>query len=196
MIKIGITGGIGSGKTTVCNIWQSLGAYILNADNLAKEIMVSDADIKQQIINTFGEESYHEDGTLNRQHLADEAFAQGRVEELNDIVHPAIPGASEKVMEKAEAEGVKVFVYEAALLLQNLRPRNLDKIVLVLSDREKRVERVAERDEVDRQKVIDRINKQQNFKALTDQADIIIRNNGTLEELKHKAEEVYHSFRV
>ena len=196
MLKIGITGGIGSGKTTVCNIWQSLGAYILNADDLAKEIMISDASVKKQIKDTFGSESYLEDGTLNRQHLAQEAFAKGRVKELNDIVHPAIPKATEEIMKQAEAKGVDVFVYEAALLLQNLRPDHLDKIVLVLSDRKNRVQRVVERDNVSEQKVVDRIEKQQNFEELTDQADIVINNNGTLKDLKEKATEIYHTFIV
>ena len=194
MLKIGITGGIGSGKTTVCNIWQSLGAYILKADDLAKEIMISNPEVKNKISNTFGEESYHRDGSLNRQHLAEEAFAKGKVEELNNIVHPVIPEATERIMNQAKSDNVQVFVYEAALLLQNLRPKKLDKVVLVLSDRKKRVKRVVERDNVDEQKVIDRINKQQNFEELTDQADIIIHNNGTLKDLKEKATEIYHTF--
>lgn len=194
MLKIGITGGIGSGKTTICNIWQSLGAYVLNADDLAKEIMVSDPEVKQKIMEAFGDESYHHDGSLNRTYLADEAFAKSRVQELNAIVHPAIPKATQEIMEKAERKGTEVFVYEAALLLQNLRPENLDKVVLVLSDSAKRVERVAERDDVKEQKVLDRINNQQNFEELTDQADVIIRNNGTLKDLKEKSTEIYHTF--
>lgn len=194
MLKIGITGGIGSGKTTICNVWQSLGAYILNADDLAKKIMIENPEVKDEIIKTFGEESYNSDGSLNRAYLAEEAFAKGRVQELNAIVHPAIPKASQKIMEKAE--GIDVFVYEAALLLQNLRPNNLDKIVLVLSEQDRRVERVANRDDVEEQQVIERINKQQNFEELSDQADIIIRNDGTLKELEEQARQLYQSFTV
>ena len=66
MITVGITGGIGSGKTTVCEIWERLGAYVLNADDLAKKIMVEDKEVVEQIKQAFGEESYHKGGQINR----------------------------------------------------------------------------------------------------------------------------------
>lgn len=195
MVKVGITGGIGSGKTAVCKIWQSLGAYILNADDLAKKIMSSNPQIKKEIQQTFGVESYQEDGSLNREYLAEQAFESGRVEELNRIVHPRIPGESQKIMEKAEKEGYDVFVYEAALLLQNVRPSNLDYIVLVLADREQRLQRVQQRDGSDREEILNRMKSQQNFEELKDKADIIIYNNGTLEALERRAVDVYRTFK-
>ncbi len=191
MVCVGITGGIGSGKSTVVDIWESLGAFVLNADNLAKNIMVNNEEIRRQIIEVFGEESYYEDGSLNRVHLADQAFRKGRVEELNDIVHPYIPEEVAKVINYAEKEGTEVFVFEAALLLQGVRPGYLDLIVLVLADEEKRVERVRERDGVAEELVYDRIDKQQNFDELTDRADIVIHNNGSLDELKRQATRIY-----
>lgn len=194
MVKVGITGGIGSGKTAVCNIWQSLGAYVLNADDLAKKIMVSDPAIKKEIQQAFGPESYYEDGSLNRSYLAEQAFESGRVEELNRIVHPRIPEESQKIMEKAEEDGYEVFVYEAALLLQNVRPPHLDYIVLVLAEREQRLQRVQQRDGVSRKEVLNRMKNQQNFEELTDKADIIIRNDGTLEDLERRAADVYRTF--
>lgn len=192
MIKVGVTGGIGSGKTTVCNIFQQHGAYILNADDLAKKIMSEDETVRKEIIHTFGEQSYREDGSLNREYLADQAFRNGRVEELNSIVHPRIPEAAEKIMQKAVKQGYEVFVYEAALLFQNLRPNELDYIILVLADTNKRVKRVTERDNVNEDKVLDRIRKQQNFEEFEHLADIVIENNGTLKELKDQAERVYY----
>lgn len=95
-------------------------------------------------------------------------------------------------MAKAEKEGYDVFVYEAALLLQNLRPDSLDYVVLLLADKEKRINRVQERDRVKKELVIDRMQHQQNFEELTHLADIVIENNGTLEELEVKAEKVYY----
>lgn len=192
MIKVGITGGIGSGKTTVCEIFQDHGAYVLNADDLAKRIMRDDPAVKKEITQAFGPNAYLEDGGLNRKYLADQAFGNGRVEELNSIVHPRIPRAAEKIMTKAAKKGYNVFVYEAALLLQNLRPDELDYIILVLADKKKRVQRVQKRDKVEKDLVMDRIQQQQDFNELTHLADIIIRNNGTLKELEDQAEKVYY----
>jgi len=192
MVKVGITGGIGSGKTTVCDIFQHHGAYQLNADDLAKSLMSEDEEVKKEIIETFGEESYTKEGRLNREYLATQAFGNGRVQELNDIVHPRMPEAVEKHMKKAEEQGYKVFVYEAALLLQNLRPEELDVVILVLADKQKRIDRVRKRDEVNKELILDRMQHQQDFKELTHLADIVIDNNGTLEELKDRAEKVYY----
>lgn len=194
MVTVGITGGIGSGKTTVCNIWKSLGAYILNADDLAKRIMVENADIREQIRETFGEKSYRVDGSLNRDYLADQAFGRGRVKELNAIVHPEIPAKSEEIMEQARNEGYKVFVYEAALLLENLQPGRLDFIVLVKADRDKRLKRVTARDDADEEEILERMDKQQDFGELTHLADIVITNNGTLDELEQKARNTFQTF--
>lgn len=194
MITVGITGGIGSGKSTVSKVWQSFGAHVINADDLAKNLMVNIEQIRQEIIQTFGENSYHSDGSLNRAYLAGQAFDKGRVEELNAIVHPHIPKEVELLMENAKIKGIDMVVYEAALLLQNLRPENLDHVVLILADEARRIKRVQERDNVKREPVMDRIKKQQNFNELTHLADVVIKNNGTLDELKQKAETIYYKF--
>ena len=191
MIRVGLTGGIGSGKSTVAEVWESKGAYILNADDLAKKIMVNDPEVRQQLTETFGEESFKPDGSLNRAWLADQAFRKDRVDELNRIVHPKIPAATRRHVEEAERMHYDLFVFEAALLLQNLRPGEFDYIVMVLADEDRRVQWVSERDDVAGENVRDRIESQQDFSKLTDQADFIIENDGTLDELKRKAEELY-----
>ncbi len=193
MITVGITGGIGSGKSTVCKIWKGMGAYVLNADDLAKDVMASDAEVKQQLVDHFGSESFLDDGKLNTKHLANEAFEKGRVEELNAIVHPKLPAAASIKVEEAEAQGYDIFVYEAALLLENLEPGSLDYIVLVLADEDHRIERVKQRDNSSEAEIRERIQNQRNFEKATDRVDYVIRNNGTLEELEKKAEIIYHS---
>ncbi|WP_441000531.1 dephospho-CoA kinase [Fodinibius sp. SL11] len=194
MVTVGVTGGIGSGKSTVCDIWAQLGAYVLNADDLAKKVMVTNAEVKQQLIDVFGVESFSDDGKLNTNHLASEAFEKGRVKELNAIVHPKMPEAASQIIKEAEAQGYEVFVYEAALLLENLEPGFLDYIVLVLADEKHRIKRVKERDRSSEAHIQQRIDKQRDLKKATDQVDYVIRNNGSLEELEKKAEIIYQNF--
>ncbi len=193
MITVGVTGGIGSGKSTVCEVWADLGAYILNADDLAKQVMVTNPEVKQQLIDHFGSESFLDDGQLNTKHLAKEAFEKGRVKELNAIVHPKLPAAASQEIEEAEAQGYDIFVYEAALLLENLEHGSMDYIVLVLADEDHRIERVKQRDNSSEAEIKQRIKKQRNFEKVTDRVDYVIRNNGTLEELEKKAEIIYQS---
>ena len=194
MVTVGITGGIGSGKSTVCDIWSELGAYVLNADELAKQVMITDPEVKQQLVDTFGESSFRGDGSLNTKYLASEAFERGRVKELNAIVHPKLPGAVLHKIEEAAEQGFDVFVYEAALLLENIESGSLDYIVLVLADEYKRINRVQQRDKSSFDEIKQRINKQRDFKKATEKVDYVIRNNGTLEELKKKAEIIYQNF--
>lgn len=191
MISVGITGGIGSGKTTVCNIWEKLGAFVLNADHLAKKVMVEDKEVVSQIKDTFGNESYLPGGQLNREYLATEAFQKGRVKELNAIVHPKIPDKSREMKESARQDGYKLFVYEAALLFENFRPDFLDFIVLVLADQQNRINRVQKRDETSKQDVLDRMEKQQDFEKYVNLADFVIYNNDSLEALERRAKGLY-----
>lgn len=192
MIKVGVTGGIGSGKTTFCKALEELGAFVLYADDLAKELMVSDPELVSKLKQIFGTESYLEDGSLNRAYLAKEAFEKGRVQELNEIVHPLLWKRVDEISKVKEEEGCSIFVKEAAILLQNGRPKDMDRVILLLADQENRIERVRARDETDKKKVQDRIFKQQDFEELTHLADTIIINNGSIEELKMKAKETFY----
>jgi len=192
MIKVGVTGGIGSGKSTLCRVWGEMGAVVVYADDLAKEIMVNDPDVIEAVKKEFGPDSYTEKGELNRPYLSKKAFEQGRVDVLNRIVHPVVYRETEKLARVAEKKGCGLFVKEAALLLQNGRPSFFDLIVMVRGKEENRIKRVIERDEVSGQKVADRIKKQQDFSRLEHLADYVIHNNGTLGEFKRKAEELYY----
>ena len=195
MIRVGVTGGIGSGKTTFCKLWEEWGAFVVYADDHAKHLMVSDKVIIHQIKKTFGANSYFDDGTLNRAYLAEEAFKKGRVKDLNSIVHPRLWESIRNLSAEKEKEGVEVFVEEAAILLQNGKPDFLDVVIMILSEDEQRIERVEKRDNVDAQLVLDRMNKQPDFEELSYMADSIIRNNGSMEELKNKAYKLFESLK-
>ncbi|REL33635.1 dephospho-CoA kinase [Rhodohalobacter sp. SW132] len=191
MITVGLTGGIGSGKTTVARLWKKRGAVVIFADDLAKEMMRTDSKLKKKLIEVFGRQTYRDDGSLNKPHLIREAFEKNRVSELNGIVHPAIQKKTKQLIEDARASGVRLFVYEAAILLNNGRPDYVDKVVLVTADREKRLERVSARDDSSEAEIIARMEKQPDFDSLHHLADYILFNNGTEKELKERAEEMY-----
>lgn len=191
-MKIGVTGGIGSGKSTFCRVLKDCGAFVVDADEEAKKLMVSNSEIKKSLVEVFGKKSYNSDGSLNRPYLAKEAFEKGRVEELNAIVHPILFKETDKMLENAHKEGNSLCVKEAALLLKYGRPDNFDKIILLLANKNDRAQRVASRDNSDPNHILARMNAQQDFDSLTHLADIVIENNGSLSDLKHKAEQIYN----
>lgn len=191
MVRVGLTGGIGSGKTTICRIWEYMGACIIYADDLAKRLMIQDEAVVHAIRTTFGEESYHSDGSLNRSWLAREAFEHNRVAELNAIVHPAVYKASNELMDEAMVKGYSMAVREAAILLQNGRPTDLDKIVLVLAPTSMRTQRVMKRDGADESEVERRIALQPIYELYRKDADIVIENKGSLIQLEDKARIAY-----
>jgi dephospho-CoA kinase len=191
MIKVGITGGIGSGKTTFCKEWEDLGAYVLYADDFAKKLMSENMDLKKKIRDKFGDKAYSENGDLNRSFLAREAFQKGRVNELNQIVHPILWKEIDKLASQKEKEGLDIFAKEAAILLNNGRPEDLDYVILILADENIRVKRTTARDNSEVQEVTERISKQPNFEDLTYLADFVVYNDGTKGELKVKAQTIF-----
>jgi dephospho-CoA kinase len=191
MIVAGVTGGIGSGKSTFCREWEELGARVIYADDLAKEIMVSDPGLKQALRNTFGDETYNSDGSLNKPHLIREAFEKNRVDELNAIVHPAMRRAFSEICKEAESEGIELIVKEAAVLLNEGRPDGLDLVIIITAPEEERIRRVTERDRVSDREVKARLKKQPDFSELAHLADYVVVNDGSADELKEKARALY-----
>ncbi|MAO64945.1 MAG: dephospho-CoA kinase [Balneola sp.] len=188
MIKIGITGGIGSGKTTFCKEWEKLGVHVVYADDFAKQLMNENEELREKITKVFGKASYDSEGNLNRAYLAEEAFAKDRVEELNALVHPVLKERLKEYAHQKEQEGVDVLAYEAAILLNEGRPGWLDFVIIVTAEEEQRLKRTAERDRASIGKIQDRIDKQPDFEELLSLADFVIENSGTLQELQEKAE--------
>lgn len=187
MIRIGLTGGIGSGKSTVAKVWAELGADVIDADSLAKEIMATDPEVRSRIAKTFGPSAYRSDGSLDRGWLAHEAFHKGRVQALNDIVHPVVKRRTERLFKQAERDGRPACVKEAALLLENGRPENLDAVVVVAAPLEDRIRRAAERDHVTEQAVRLRAQRQSPQEAMLAMADHVLVNDRDVDSLREAA---------
>ena len=163
MYKLGITGGIGSGKSTVCNLLKGYGIAIYDSDGRAKELMNTDENIRQQLIATFGEECYNAEG-LNRAYLAGKVFGNEQaLQQLNAIVHPAVRA---DFRQWAEMQNSAYVVLESAILFDAGFESEVDATLAVLAPIQERVARTMQRDGADRESVMRRIEHQMSDEEL------------------------------
>ncbi len=174
MLLIGLTGGIGSGKTTVARIFEVLGIPVYYADVAAKKIMNEDQTIKVTLIKVFGEEAY-KDGELNRSYLSTIVFSNAdKLNLLNSIVHPAtIKDAEEWIKRQTGSYIVK----EAALLFESGSHQNLDYVIGIKSPLELRITRAMKRDGISREEVMARMNKQMSEEKKLSLSDFVLIND-------------------
>lgn len=157
MLKIGLTGGMGSGKTTVSRIFSVLGISIFYADDIAKTIMNEDAGLRQSIINLFGEEAYT-NNMLNRKYIAGIVFNDKyKLEQLNALVHPVTIAAADKWI---QAQTTPYIIKEAALMFESAAAAHLDYVIGVYAPQHIRLQRVMQRDGTNREDVLARMNNQ------------------------------------
>jgi dephospho-CoA kinase len=177
-LQIGITGGIGSGKSLVCRIFYSLGVPVYDADSRAKAVMTTDGILVSQIKKEFGVLSYHEDGSVNRQYLANAVFNNPiKLKLLNSLVHPRV---SEDFEQWIKEQSSKYVLKEAALLFEAKTEQALDKIIVVSAPENLRIKRVLNRDtNRSEQQVKDIIHNQLNDEEKLKRADFVIINDET-----------------
>lgn len=175
-VLVGITGGIGSGKSTVCQIFEILGIPVYSADNRAKWLMANDPELKSQLVKEFGEETYQPEGILNTPFLAQKVFSDPeKVKKINSIVHPAVGKDFSTWAEKQTAPYV---LKEAALLFETGSAGELDKIITVSSPLKIRMARVLMRDPHRNEEQINQIiNQQLPDEKKNELADFVIKNS-------------------
>lgn len=176
-MNIGITGNIGSGKTTVCKIFETLGIPIYYADTEAKKLMTEDSLVREQIKLLFGVKAYTSEGVLDRKYLGDIVFNNPQMlTRLNYIVHPAVKrhSADWAKSHKKAAYTIK----EAALLIESNNHKAMDKIIVVTAPLDVRINRVMERDAATKEEVMARESKQMAQEKKVALADFIIDNDG------------------
>jgi len=175
MIKVGITGGIGSGKTTVCKVFSVLGIPIFVADSIGKQLMNEDPQLKEQLIHRFGPAVYLSDQTIDRKYLANIVFNDpSSLEKLNSVVHPAVHKAFEEWYLKQEAPYV---LHEAAILFESGFNRMMDFTITIVTREEERIARVMKRDKISEELVRQRIRNQFTDEERIKLADFVISNN-------------------
>lgn len=174
MLKAGITGGIGSGKSTVCQVFETLGIPVFYADDAAKHLMQNDEQIRQQIIALFGQEAYH-NKELNRKYISKIVFNdKGKLAQLNAITHPAVIAFGEEWMKKQNSAYT---LKEAALFFESGSNKNMDLMIGVSAPLHLRIQRTMKRDQISEAAVMERISKQMNEEEKMKSCDYIIIND-------------------
>ena len=184
---IGITGGIGSGKTTAAKYFEELGFPLYNSDLRARTIQNENPEVIQQIKAVFGEESYTQEG-LNRPFLAAVTFNdKEKLKELNQIVHPAVFNDFKNWIEAQKTDYV---LKETAILIESGSYKDCDLIISVIADREIRITRTIERDNISRQQVEARINNQLSDEERITYSDYVIDNSQDLAYLYQQVKNI------
>lgn len=192
MLRIGITGGLGSGKSEVTAFFKQKGARVFDADLEAKLILLHSEGVQKSVIAAFGDTVLNEVGELDFQRLARHAFANSdRQRQLNDIMHPEVILAADKAMILAEQDGVAMFILDAPLLFEAKLEEYLDLTVVVIADQQVRIKRALERGNLTEEDILRRIQLQMPDKEKLARADLVVTNNGTLEQLQAELEALY-----
>jgi len=176
-LQIGVTGGIGAGKTVVCRIFQCLGVPVYNADERARYLMAHQGDLIRNIAQSFGEESYLPDGTLNRSFLAKQVFQDAdKVQQLNQLVHPEVGKDYQRwLMDHSQTPYV---IKEAALMIESGSYKSLDYLVTISAPEEIRLSRVLKRDpQRDRQQILDIMSNQISETQRIEKSDFVLYND-------------------
>lgn len=196
MLRIGLTGGIGSGKTTVADLLRSHGLPIIDADLIARDIVKPGQPALAELAQAFGHDILNEDGSLNRSLLATRAFVDAEhIELLNSITHPRIQAETARRFAVAESAGEKAVVYDMPLLVDNGLHEAMDLVVVVDVDAETRVARLVAWRGLTEEDARRRLHAQISDEERLAAADVVIDNNGNLESLDRQVADLIERIR-
>jgi dephospho-CoA kinase len=196
VIRVGLTGGIACGKSTVAAIFAELGAKVVDADAIVHQLYRPGEEVYQELVRHFGREIVRADGEIDRARLAAAAFDGGRVDELNKIVHPAVIRRQEQWMREASANDPnEIVIVEAALILEAGARERFDKIVVVTCKPEQKAARLAHRagtsESQARAEVERRTRVQLSDEEKMRRADFVVDNSGPLAATRRQAEDIF-----
>jgi len=192
MIIVGLTGSVGTGKSTVTNFFRELGAYIIDWDELARKVTRPHLRAWKEVVEYFGKGILNEDLTINRQKLAEIVFSdKGKVTKLNQIVHPEVFKEDERITNEIKSlDPDALIIKDIPLLFELTRPVFVDKIVVVSASEQTQLRRLEEKG-MSREDARSRIKSQLPLEEKIKSADFVISNDGPLEETKKQVEEIY-----
>lgn len=196
MITIGLTGGIGSGKTTVTNYLENLGAIIIDADVIAREVVAPGNPALKQLMHTFGPGILHENGTLNRKELGQIVFNSPiALEQLNKIMHPHIKFEVQQRIHYYKLHyPEKILILAAPLLIEVGLQQLVDYIWVVHVDQREQIKRVMERDKLSEYQALKRINSQLSAKERLQFADEVINNSDSIENTRQQVLKLWNRY--
>ncbi len=196
MIIVGLTGSVGTGKSTVTNFFRELGAYIIDWDELAREVIRPHLRAWKEIVEYFGKDFLNEDLTINRQKLAEIVFSdKEKVAKLNQIVHPEVFKEDERITNEIKSlDPDALIIKDIPLLFELTRPIFVDKVVVVSVSEQTQLRRLEEKG-MSREDTQSRIKSQLPLEEKIKSADFVINNDGPLEETKKQVEEIYSLLR-
>ncbi|MBN2282233.1 MAG: dephospho-CoA kinase [Candidatus Marinimicrobia bacterium] len=183
----GVTGGLGSGKSTACSFFKEQGCEIFDADTEAKKIIFSSEMVRQKLVEGFGGQIL-EKGILSKTALANIIFDNFRNQQfLNHLIHPLV---TEEFLTRRQAVKADVYIMDAALLFEARLQHYFHKTILIYTEKETRIKRALERGNLSRAQIEQRISLQMDEEQKKKLADIVIENNGTRQDLKNKINEL------
>ena len=190
MLKVGITGGIGSGKSTVSRFFSELGVPVYDSDQRAKSLMQHDDSIINKIKKEFGDDSYL-NNVLNRSHIAEIVFKnESKLKQLNAIVHPVVRTDFNNWL--SQNSNARFVIKEAAIMIESGAYKDLDKLIVVNANREQKIKWIKKRDHLLLEDIENRIQNQLSDKIRNQYADFIIENNSSKKELKQQVLSIYN----
>jgi dephospho-CoA kinase len=189
MVVVGITGGIGSGKSTAADIIKKEGYNVVSTDDMAKELMVGNQDLKKKLVKEFGEDIYNGNGQLNRSLLASRVFGETAAHKkslntLNSIVHPFVIDEMIEIVKDYEEKGEDLLFIESALIYEAELEEGFDYIIVVDTPDDLAVGRASQKSGTSPEKIRHRMNEQMSRQEKSRNADFVIDNSGSINELK------------
>ncbi|MDP2883474.1 MAG: dephospho-CoA kinase [Ignavibacteria bacterium] len=185
ILRVGVTGGIGSGKSLVCSFFSRLGVPVLSADDIAKDLMRNDASLRRALRALLGNGTYRPDGEVDRHYVAGKIFSDSALQRrVNALVHPRVRARVEKQFVELGRAGEKIGIIEAALIYEAGFEKHLDCVVVVDAPETQRIQRVVNRDKTTPEAIRRRMRAQLPAGLKVRKADYVIRNSGSIGDLK------------
>tara|TARA_B100001245_G_scaffold236407_1_gene227230 strand:- start:943 stop:1539 length:597 start_codon:yes stop_codon:yes gene_type:complete len=192
MLKIGLTGGIGTGKSSVTEAFQSLGAAVINADLLGHDAYLPGTIGFEEVVTEFGQDIVGSDGQIDRKKLGPIVFSDSsKMDRLNEIMHPLIRDLIEERLVTLESNQNKVAVVEAAILIEAGWKSLFDEIWVVISDPEEVINRLGVRNGLSREDAVKRIDSQMSNDERIEHGDVVVENTGSMEDLQTRVNSLW-----
>ncbi len=197
MLRVGLTGGLASGKSFVGHALEGMGCLLVLADEIGHQVEQPGGEAYDAILREFGTAILNPDGTINRRALGAEVFGKtDRLKVLNSLVHPPVRARIQKLVEDfAERTPDGIAVIEAAILIETGSYRHYDRLIVAVCREEQQIERAIERDHLTREEVLGRLHRQMPLEEKVKYADFVIDTSGTKEHTLEQTRAVYESLR-